>query len=232
MYYVTVTSNCTIPNLYNLKTSPFLHAKNNLISTDLNPSSFIGPYPILMRSKAGHVFFVWWFLFNGKTHGNLLPNVSPPFGDDSFGICLVDLFLKKPPGESFQSIAGYILWRLFFTDLQDASLCSCKYLHFGQSFIRWCRSWFALGTLRLGVKEITAELAWGQEHGGIVLWLAKLCLLVFGVGVWHKVSNSKTTTVWQGICKYTQLIRLFFKRIWGWWKVWYCKLSQYHGSLS
>ena len=103
-------------------------------------------------------------------------------GDDFFGICLVDLFLKKPPGESFQS-QDTSFDAFLKTDLQDASLCSCKYLHFGQSFIRWCRSWFALGTLRLGVKKYQRSLPGGRKTGGMVLWLAKLCLLVFGVGV-------------------------------------------------
>ena len=138
----------TIPNLFSPENFPlFFHSKipTENLNWSTDPSSFINPISFSWDQEKGNLFFVWWRCFlNGKKHMvNCLPNVSPPFGDESFGICWFYFYFWKNHLESRKSS-----FDAFSLRLQDASLCGCKYLHFGQSLIRWCRSWFALGTLR------------------------------------------------------------------------------------
>ena len=118
---------------------------SQLIST---PQASWVTYPILMRSRKGHLLDLFSdFFITEKKHGKLLYPMFHHHLVMNLSEYLGDAFFWQTTWRVAKN-SQIILWRLFKKRLQDASLCSCKYLHFGQSFIRWCRSWFALGTLR------------------------------------------------------------------------------------
>lgn len=163
--------------VFTQKTFPFFSLKKQRMMK--NPSSFIGTLSCSWDREKGMCFLFGDFYLTEKHMAICYPmfhhHLVMILSEYVWWICFWKNHLESLSNQSQDTS-----FDAFFVRLQDASLCSCKYLHFGQSFIRWCRSWFALGTLRLGVKKYQRSLPGGRKTGGDGI-LA--CEVVF-VGFW------------------------------------------------